>query len=73
MKPGPDEYCVRLIDLPYGVNGLITMDSDGFANIYINARLGYDERIKTVRHELAHLSNDDVYNGWDIRLVEGAL
>ena len=49
------------------------MDSDGFANIYINARLGYDERIKTVRHELAHLSNDDVYNGWDIRLVEGAL
>lgn len=71
MTPGPEEYCVRLIDLPYGVNGMVSFDVDGFANIYINAHLTYEERAKAVRHELRHIANGDTYNALDIRNIEG--
>lgn len=70
MTPGPDEYCVRLVDLPYGVNGLVSFDSDGFANIYINAHLTYEKRAKTIRHELKHIANGDAYSSLGIRKIE---
>ena len=61
---------VRLIDLPTGVGGLVSEDETGFLNIYINARYGYYEQRKSLRHELRHIKNDDLHNDRDIRQIE---
>ena len=53
------DYCVRLIDMPLDVCGLTAMDDDGFANVYLNARLSHERRQSTLRHELCHLQNGD--------------
>ncbi len=66
------DYCVRLIDLPPHVKGLVQFDETGFANVYINARLSYVEQKKTFKHELKHIRNDDAYNDDDIYSVEGS-
>ena len=50
---------------------MVSFDVDGFANIYINAHLTYEERAKAVRHELRHIANGDAYNALNIRHIEG--
>lgn len=64
------EYTVRLVDLPYGVNGLLVYDENGDPNIYINARSSYDKQQEAIRHELAHLRRNDAYSRRNIRRVE---
>ncbi len=65
-----DEYIVRPIDLPYGVKGLVALDEDGYANIYVNSRLSREEQRKAAQHEIGHLNNDDFYNTATINEVE---
>ena len=55
-----EDVIVRLIDLP--VPGVTVLDSDGNYNVYINARLSYEERKKTLAHELRHISKDHFYD-----------
>ena len=50
---------------------MVSFDVDGFANIYINAHLTYEERAKAVRHKLRHIANGDTYNALNIRHIEG--
>lgn len=63
---------VRLIDLPTGVGGLVSEDETGFLNIYINARWGRAMQIRSLRHELDHIHDDDLHNGKTIHEAEGA-
>lgn len=37
-------------------------DSEGDYNIYINARLGAEDRVKAFRHEIQHIKNRDFYS-----------
>lgn len=62
---------VRLIDLPTGVGGVVSEDETGFLNIYINARWGYFEQRKSLRHELRHIKDDDLHNDRTIKEAEG--
>lgn len=64
------EYIIRVVDLPDGSRGFVTYDEDGFANVYINARLSYEGQHKSSDHEMRHLINDDIHNDDDIRVVE---
>lgn len=64
------DYIVRLIDLPYSVGGMVSVDETGFANIYINARMSIEQQRKNLKHELKHLKDNDIYNDKDIRTVE---
>ena len=66
----PENCLVRLMDLEPGVSGLISVDETGFVNIYINARLSYEERLRALRHELRHYYREDLYSDVDIREVE---
>ena len=66
----PENCLVRLIDLEPGVSGMISVDETGFVNIYINARLSYDQRRRALRHELRHYYREDLYSAADIREVE---
>lgn len=54
-------YYIRYIDLPCSINAMTVMDSDGFFNIYVNARLDYDSQQSAIKHEIAHIRQDDFY------------
>jgi hypothetical protein len=59
-----------LIDLPYSVDELVSVDEEGFASIYLNARHSYEQQKEGLRHALRHLAGDDFYNDKDIRTIE---
>lgn len=65
-----DDYRVRLVDLPPRVGGMVSMDDEGFYNVYINARLTRERQREALRHELDHIAEDDLYNSRPIEAVE---
>lgn len=65
-----DEYAVRLVDLPVGVGGFITESSDGFLNIYINARHSRGGQRRSLRHELRHADADDLRSTEPLAVIE---
>ena len=66
------DYFVRVVNFPKGVNrvGLVLLNSDGTYSVYINARASEAQKKKAMRHEYAHMANDDLYGDKDIRDVE---
>ena len=68
--PLPDGCRVRLVDLPVSAGGMISVDEEGFVNIYLNARLSLDAQRKALQHELRHYYRGDLYSDRDIREVE---
>lgn len=66
----PPGCAVRLIDLPYSVDEMVSIDEEGFASIFLNARHSHEQQQKSLRHALRHLDKDDFYNDKDIRTVE---
>ena len=65
-----NEYRVRLVDLPPKVGGMVSMDDEGFYNVYINSRLTWERQRKVLRHELKHIAEDDLYSTRPIEAVE---
>ena len=65
-----DDYTVRLVDLPAGVGGFITESSDGFLNIYINARHSREGQRRSLRHELRHAEHDDLRSSEPLAVIE---
>jgi Zn-dependent peptidase ImmA (M78 family) len=66
------DYFVRLINFPKGVNriGFVLLNEDGTYSVYINARASEAQKRKAMRHEYAHMANDDLYGDKDIRTIE---
>lgn len=64
------DYNIKIIDLPYEVNGLTAVDSSGYATIFLNARLSRDGQRSALRHELRHIQRNDFESDADIRTVE---
>lgn len=54
-----DSYYIRYVDLPSRTKGLTVEDSDGFYNIYINAKLSAYEQKEAISHELIHIERND--------------
>lgn len=70
--PLPEGCRVRIIDLPPGVNALISARPDGASfDILLNARLDGEARQRALRHELRHLHQSDLFSAADIREIEG--
>lgn len=46
--------CITLINLPEGINGFV-FSYENIYNIFINKKLSYYKRKKTILHELAHI------------------
>lgn len=66
----PDGCRVRLLDLPFGTKGLLVIDEEDFANIYLNARLSREEQVEALKHELQHFLRGDADSDEDIRKIE---
>ena len=70
-RPDPDEYTLRLIDMPARQGGMISEDPDGHLNVYVNARHSHDQQLLDAKHEFDHWANGDLDSDRDIREVEG--
>lgn len=66
----PDDYTVRLVDMPVTQRGMISESPDGHINFYINARLSATGQMGAAYHEWKHWLNDDLNNSDDIKTVE---
>ena len=71
MKELPDDYTVRLVDLPPAVGGSISETPDGHVDVYLNARHSHDGQLRAAEHEFDHWRHDDLHNGLDIHQIEG--
>ena len=58
----PGGCSIRLLDMPYSVGAVVSYDHDGYASIYLNARLSREDQRRGLRHELRHINNNDLYN-----------
>lgn len=65
-----DAVIIRVIDLPYKVNGLTVKDEEGDYNIYLNARLSDERRVKAFRHELRHIKLGHFYSDFPVDVKE---
>ena len=54
-----DEIVVRLIALPPRVHAFTMQDAQGDYNVYINAIMSYEQRLRSYAHELRHIENGD--------------
>ena len=50
--------------------GVTVQDEDGNYNMYINARLTFEERKRTVNHELNHIDKDHFHDERPIAEIE---
>lgn len=65
-----DAVIIRVIDLPYKVNGLTVKDEEGDYNIYLNARLSDERRVNAFRHELKHIKLGHFYKRFLVSVLE---
>ena len=64
------EIIIREVSLPHGVHGALREDSEGNANIYVNRLDSFEERRKTVDHELRHYRLGHIGSGKPVRQIE---
>lgn len=65
-----DAVIIRMIDLPYKVDGFTVKDSEGDYNVYINARHSDGKRVETFRHELDHIKRGHFYRSEPVSVLE---
>lgn len=64
-----NDIYVYLIDLPCKVHEIVSPCANGDYTIYINARLGYGERVKAYNHALWHIEHND-FERTDVEEIE---
>lgn len=57
-----DAIIIRLVDLPDTIHAVTRKDSEGDYNIYINARLSADLRVRAYWHEIEHIRRGHFYD-----------
>lgn len=67
----PRDIPTRLVDLPYSIPGIASVDENGEPMVYLNARLTEAQHRRTFEHELRHIQRDDFFNGLSIYQAEG--
>lgn len=56
-----DSIIIRIIDMPLSLRGATVKDENGDYNMYLNARLSDEERVKAYRHEIEHIRQGHFY------------
>ena len=64
-----DDIFVYIVDLPDSVNEVVAPCNLGFT-VYLNAKLGYQGRVKAYTHALKHIENNDLESNEDINTIE---
>lgn len=66
------DFFVRIVRLPVGIRGALTLNEDGTYNLYLSDLLDYEQRIDTYTHEYWHIIREDFWNGKPIWVIEEA-
>lgn len=63
---------VRIIieNMPYGTKGFVHKTAEGSYIIYLNAKYGDSQNMRTYLHELEHIIYDDFCNDLEINELE---
>lgn len=70
MTDEDDYYRVYMVKLPPTIRGVVRLDQEGFASIYINDDLSPLEKQKVFRHEIRHIRRNDHFSPATIRDIE---
>ena len=65
-----DEIACRVLKLPRRVNAVTVVDENGDYNVYVNAKLSYEEQRKAYRHECRHIKKNHFYRGKSVQRCE---
>ena len=60
------DYIIRPIKMPEGTHGLIMMDEEDRANIYVNNMDTHQIQKQAADHEIRHYAFDDLYLPEDV-------
>jgi hypothetical protein len=65
-----NEERVILYPLPYKIKGFICADEDGSEVFVLNARLTREANMETMKHEIKHRKNNDLYCDCSVNELE---
>lgn len=65
------DFFIHLEDLPLGVGGFVSTNSDGTYTMVLNRNHLYEQQQEDYWHEYMHLACDDFGNGRPIGEIEG--
>lgn len=65
-----DEIVYRVIDLPSRVNAVTVVDENGDFNIYVNAKLSYEDQKRAYRHEYRHIRRHHFHSPKSVKTCE---
>ena len=65
-----DAVIIRVVDLPWKVNGVTVKDAEGDYNIYLNEKLSPERRAKALRHEYEHIRRGHFYSDFPVCVKE---
>lgn len=54
------DYRVTLAKLPTSIRGYVFLEEDGVPRIVLNANLTREQNMRTMKHELKHIENDEL-------------
>lgn len=60
---------VRFLQLPCRVKAFTTKNEDDSYTIILNSRLNYEQQLKSYKHELDHIQNND-FDKEDVDVIE---
>lgn len=55
--------------MPAGIKGYTIQNEDDSYSVFLNAKISYENRIKTYLHELNHIKGDD-FNKDEVQEIE---
>jgi len=56
------EYRLTLSNLPTSIRGYVFLEEDGVPRIVLNSNLTREQNMKTLRHEIRHIENGDMFD-----------
>lgn len=65
-----EEVFVRKIKLPPTITGMAVQDKAGDYNIYLNSQHTRETQVKTLQHEIQHISRNDFFRFDHVKDIE---
>ncbi len=65
-----DDIVCRIIELPSRVNAVTVVDENGDFNVYVNARLSYEQQREAYKHECRHIRGQHFHSHKSVETCE---
>ena len=65
-----DDVSVRIVNLPTRIKAFVLNDEEGYATVFLNAKMSHVQQGKSYRHEMEHIGEDDLYATESADIIE---